>query len=126
MKKEIKWIVKNWARIPDKFKTNLGSGRYSSAKGLTRDDEIVILLLDRQKPSVVACYDFDEERIGVTRDGKVLWGFDSGCSCPNPWENTEYTIEKTWNEFEVNLKNFDVQVIEECTAKIDEIKATMI
>lgn len=36
--------------------------------------------LDRQKPSVEADYSFDEERFGITKDGQLIWGFDSGCS----------------------------------------------
>lgn len=40
----------------------------------------VLWFINRQKPSIEACYDFDEERFGITIDGNIIWGFDSGCS----------------------------------------------
>lgn len=123
----IEWLVANWDKIPDVHKTNLASDGYRSNNrtGLSKDDEVVILLLSRQKPSVVQSYDFDEERIAVTRDGKVVWGFDSGCSCPSPWEDTEYHQERSWKEFEVNLSSFDEKAVEECIETIDSIRASV-
>ena len=40
----------------------------------------VYWLISRQKPSVEQDYTFDEERFGVTLEGNIIWGFDSGCS----------------------------------------------
>jgi hypothetical protein len=122
---EIEFIVSNWDKIPDKFKTNLKPDRYKLINDLALEEHIVILLISRQKPSVEPSYDFDEERIGLTRTGKVVWGFDSGCSCPIPWEDSFpdcYNVSKSWKEFIVNLTQFDKEVIEECLKTIEEIK----
>jgi len=123
--KDIEWITQNWDKIDDKFKTFLAPSKYRLMKELKLEEHFVILLLDRQKPSVEADYSFDEERIGITRTGKIIWGFDSGCSCPSPWDDSFpdcYNISKTWKEFEVNLKDFDTNWDKDCSEKIKEIK----
>jgi len=127
--KEIKWIVDNWDKIPDKFKVQINAGSYSGAMsnlpGLPSEEHFVVLLLDRQKHSVGRSWDFDEERIAVNKAGKVIWGFDSGCSCPAPWVDSYpdcYTVTKSWKEFAVNIEKFDRDVLEECLQKIEEIK----
>ncbi|MCL5072314.1 MAG: hypothetical protein M1308_15695, partial [Actinobacteria bacterium] len=54
-----------------------------------------------------------------------IWGFDSGCSCPIPWEDNYpacYSVNKEWKEFEINLKDFDKDWEIECQKKINEIK----
>lgn len=126
--KEIKWIVDNWDKIPDKFKILINqsyNGSMNNLPGLASEEHFVVLLLDRQKPSVDAFYDFDEERIAVNKVGKVIWGFDSGCSCPSPWVDSYpdcYTVTKSWKEFVVNIEKFDRDVLEDCFKKIEEIK----
>lgn len=130
MKKEIDWIVKNWAKIPDSFKTNLKQAHYSSGDmgniaGVPLDEHIVVLLLDRQKPSVQRDYSFDEERVGITRTGKIIWGFDSGCSCPSPWHDNYpgcYSCAESWKTFEVELSHFDEKALEETQERVAEIK----
>jgi hypothetical protein len=123
---QVIWIIDNWKIIPDKFKIYLKPDHYrGNIPDLSLEEHIVILLLDRQKPSVIQSYDFDEERIGITREGKVIWGFDSGCSCPSPWIDAYpncYNLSKSWKEFIINLKDFDKEVIEECLRKVKEIK----
>jgi hypothetical protein len=139
--KDIKWVMKNWDKIPDDFKSNIKPNDYSSiVKDLKLEEHIVVLLLDEQRPSVQADYSFDEERVGVTRTGKIIWGFDSGCSCPSPWNDSYpdcYHVEKTWKEFEVKAKEiesgkskydyndnavFDTGWSERAKAKLEEIK----
>lgn len=131
IEKEIEWIVNNWEAIPDKYKSDLRPNTYNNTnntkniKDLNIEEHFVVLLLDRQKPSVIPSYDFDEERIGITKEGKVVWGFDSGCSCPIPWDDNYpncYEVSKSWKEFVVNLNQFDEKVIEECLKVIEEIK----
>ena len=86
----------------------------------------VLWLLDRQKPSVEACWDFDEERFGITKDGKIIWGFDSGCSCPSPWSaadfgDASYNVRE-WKEFELGkFPEFDEKWKEEIIENIDKI-----
>lgn len=113
----IKWITANWNKIPGEFKTNIAGPMVG------KNERTVVLLIDRQKPSIDASYDFDEERIGITEQGKVVWGFDSGCSCPTPWEDSDaYNVSPTWKEFIVNIDSFDVDVLKECLEQFKLIK----
>lgn len=120
IEKGIKWIVKNWDKIPDSFKTNLGG----IVEGATADDSIVVFLVDRQKPTVEQSWDFYEERLGITKNGKVIWGFDSGCSCPSPWEDGAkcYSCSDTWKQFDAELDAFDNDAVDTALARIEEIK----
>lgn len=130
IEQKLKKLVKNWDKIPDEFKSNLKPNNYSQQIGnLKMEEHFVILLLDRQKPSVAASYDFDEERIGITKTGKIVWGFDSGCSCPSPWDDSYpgcYEVSKDWKEFEVKLSDFDVDVIKEIEEKIAVIESKLL
>ena len=36
-------------------------------------------------------YSWSAERIGMDRDGNIVWAFDSGCSCNSPWEAFDIT-----------------------------------
>ena len=107
----VKWIVGSWDSVPDEYKTDLRPDKYSLIENLSKEEHFVVLLVSRQKPSVQAYYDFDEERIGVTKKGQLIWGFDSGCSCPTPWQDSFpkcYNLSKTWKEFEINLKGIEI------------------
>ncbi|HJX50982.1 MAG TPA: hypothetical protein VJ438_05975 [Candidatus Nanoarchaeia archaeon] len=129
---DISWIVENWDKISKEFKTSISQdksnyyGKQQKPKGLDDDENEAIFLLSRQKPSIEQDYSFDEERIGITNKGKIIWGFDSGCSCPTPWEDNYpncYNIEKTWKEFIVkDLKDFDGGYMEEMEKRLIEIK----
>lgn len=99
--------------------------KFTPSEDICLDSQMynVVWLMDRQKPSVEQCYDFDEERLGVARsfDGKkscVIVGTDSGCSCPSPWHDNFpdcYTICKTYTETkEFALKNFDEDWADVC------------
>lgn len=94
-------LLENITKIPDEFWVRTDGGKYE-----------VLWILDRQKPSVEACYSFDEERVGITRDGRIIWGFDSGCSCPTPWSQSDfgdesYNLDREWKEFEIKATDFD-------------------
>lgn len=123
-----KWIVKNWDIIPDKFKEVIKPDKYSdNLEGLSLEGHVVVLLVNRQKPSVSINYDFDEERLGINRYGEIIWGFDSGCSCPSPWETNYprcYNVAKTWKEFKVD--GFDPDFLDEATKRFQEIKKEML
>jgi hypothetical protein len=108
--KDVDWITKNWDNIDDKYKEDIRPHRYNKIDNLKFEEHIVVLILDRQKPSIETCYNFDQERIGVTRTGKVIWGFDSGCSCPTPWDDNFpdcYNVEKTWKQFQIKAKTIE-------------------
>lgn len=132
---DIDWIVTNFLVIDSKFKTSLivrdgwnnTDPIKAKPKGLSEDDNEAVFLLDRQKPSEEVSYDFHEERIGITSKGKIIWGFDSGCSCPTPWEDHYpgcYEVtEKTWKEFVVkDISGFDGGYMEEMEKRLQEIK----
>lgn len=133
----LKWIVKKWDKIPDEFKVNLRKNA-SKIKDVKTEGHLVVLLVNRQKPSIEADYTFDEERFGINRFGEIVWGFDSGCSCPIPWGDSFpkcYSAVKTWKEFIVVNKGkteikgysdfFDIGWKEEALQKIKLIKEVM-
>lgn len=45
-------------------------------------------------------YDIDDEKIGVKKDGKLVWAFASGCSCWDGSWNTEECPTKDMKVFE--------------------------
>lgn len=125
----VNWIVENWEKIPDNFKADIHGESYhrqsSDIAGLKMEEHIVILLIDRQKPSVQRDYSFDEERIAITKMGKIIWGFDSGCSCPSPWHDNYpncYCVSEGYKEFILEAKGFDEDWLKECEEKFEEIK----
>lgn len=138
--KDVKWVVKNWDSIPDNFKENLCPKKYADWAGVSKEQQIVVLLVDRQRPSVASSYDFNEERVGINRFGEVIWGFDSGCSCPSPWDDGYpqcYKLSKDWHSFVATAKTkaptaeeyhdfgdteFDTGWSEEAKAKLDAIQ----
>lgn len=114
-KNEIELLIENVDKIPESYWTQTDGGMYE-----------VVWFMDRQKPSVERDWNFDEERFGVTRDGKIIWGFDSGCSCPTPWSQEDFGDEnydvKEWKEFEVDPETaFDAGWEEESYSTINEI-----
>jgi hypothetical protein len=124
IKQMLDWIKQNWDNIDDKFKSDIKPDKYSGKiKELKLEGYIVVLLVDRQKPSVEADYSFDEERMGINKFGEIIWGFDSGCSCPSPWFDSYpdcYNVSKTWKEFKVD--GFDKGFMEDAITKFTEIK----
>ena len=75
-KEQIEKLIEERGYIPDEFWVKAEKADYSC-----------LWFISGQKPSVEAFYDFDEERFGITKDGKIVWGYDSGCSCPSPWDD---------------------------------------
>ncbi len=75
----------------------------------TNEDRKVVWILNRQTPSIEPSWDFDEERLGITHEGKIIFGFDSGCSCPVPWRDCGDSVytEKTWKELEMDLSDLE-------------------
>lgn len=91
LEKGIAKLVKNLNKIPDEFWTRAEPSEY-----------LAIWFMSRQRPSVEQDYSFDEERFGITKEGSIIWGFSSGCSCPSPWSNDsgEYTTS-SYKEFDL-------------------------
>lgn len=111
--KEIQTLIENRDKVPDEFWVRTGGGSFR-----------VLWFMDRQKPSVEPSYDFDEERFGLTREGKVIWGFDSGCSCPSPWSGEDFGDKysvKEWKEFLTTPETaFDKDWEDECYANMQD------
>lgn len=101
MEQKFKELLSLVDKIPEKYWVKTDGSMYE-----------VVWLLNRQKPSVQEDYSFDEERLGITKTGKIIWGFDSGCSCPSPWSNYDYGDDKyltapTYKEFIITNPSFD-------------------
>lgn len=110
---QIKFILDNREKIPNDFWRKTEGGKYD-----------VIWIVNRQKPSVEPDYSFDEERLGITKDGKIIFGFDSGCSCPSPWHDCGDDVyeEKTWKEFEIDPGNAsNIEWNEECVQQVKDL-----
>lgn len=125
LREKLTRLVEQRGQIPDEFWVRTPADKFRA-----------IWFVDRQKPSVEACYSFDEERFGLTIDGSLIWGFDSGCSCPSPWSANDFGDAydvKEWREFEVDL-NFgldegwigeSIQTIDEYLRLIDGVNGTL-
>ncbi len=51
-------------------------------------------------------YSWGQERLGINKEGKIVWAFDSGCSCNSPWDSFDITKCETASHKEFELKNF--------------------
>lgn len=106
-------LVTNYKKIP--------IGEFTPTE--TEKSRLVVWILNRQKPSVEPDYSFDEERLGITHEGKIIFGFDSGCSCPSPWYDCGDSVytEKTWKEItDVDLQAFEGFEVED-TKNLDRL-----
>jgi len=113
---KMRYLMKHAAELP--FPKKEDEYDYNTFKG-----KKVYWLLDRQKPSVEPDYSFDEERLGIREDGEIIFGFDSGCSCPTPWEDEPYEV-KTFKQFMMEAdKVFDVEWEKETNEAIDKAYA---
>lgn len=91
----------------------------------TVNDYRVIWLLDQEDGTVPEDeYDTSQERFGITREGSILWGFSSGCSCWDGWEPDDYKETISYKEFivkdfkELDFSDSAQELIEK---KIDEL-----
>lgn len=51
-------------------------------------------------------YEWSAERLGIKKDGKIVWAFDSGCSCYGSWESFNINECSTASHKEFVLKDF--------------------
>lgn len=89
---EIKQLVENRHKIPDEFWLDEVFWFYE-----THSDGLEIK---------VSCYDWDAERIGLTKDGNIVWAFDSGCSCTGEWADFDLQKCPTKSHKEFILSDF--------------------
>lgn len=90
IKKKIEKLIKKRNLIPDEFWIPL----------VTNSETQVIWILD-QEDGTAGSYETSQERIGITKEGKVIWGFSSGCSCWSGWEKENYCETKSAKEFDI-------------------------
>ena len=76
-KKAIEYIVQNWENLREEQKTSLV---YSFPKS----DAVWVASSD-----LADSYEVDEEWIGISPQGNIVWAYASGCSC---WDG-DYTEE---------------------------------
>lgn len=79
-------IIENRNKIPDDFWREAENGRR------------VIWILNRDD-GTAGSYENSEERLGITKDGEILYGFSSGCSCWEGWSKDDYAKSVTYKEF---------------------------
>jgi hypothetical protein len=90
LKTKLEELATKLGKIPDEFWVRLEGGGQ------------VIWLLD-QEDGTAGSYETSQERIGMTRKGKIIWGFSSGCSCWDGWDSSDYCPTKNTKEFEVDI-----------------------
>ncbi len=88
LNESIKILLDNITLIPDEF--------WHTAE----NEEDVIWILNRDD-GTAGSYETSEERLGITRTGKILYGFSSGCSCWSGWQKDDYKDTITYKEFEL-------------------------
>lgn len=84
--KRIEKLIKNRMNIPSK--------KWSKAE----NGETVFWILNRED-GTAGSYETSQERLGITINGEIMWGFTSGCSCWNGWGADEYEGPITYKEF---------------------------
>lgn len=86
IKEEMGVLIKNISRIPDEFLVK------------AENDRRVIWLLDRED-GTAGDYETSQERLGITKEGEIVWGFSSGCSCWDGWKSGDYCPTMSYKEF---------------------------
>ena len=88
--KKLAELVEKKDRIPDEFWIKSENGHD------------VIWVLD-QEDGTAESYETSQERLGITRNGDMVWGFSSGCSCWSGWESDDYCPTVSVKEFVVDM-----------------------
>ncbi len=88
--KKLAELVEKKDRIPDEFWIKSENGHD------------VIWVLD-QEDGTAGNYETSQERLGITRNGDMVWGFSSGCSCWSGWESDDYCPTVSVKEFVVDM-----------------------
>ena len=98
--KKLAELVEKRDMIPDEFWIKSENGHD------------VIWVLD-QEDGTAGSYETSQERLGITRNGDIVWGFSSGCSCWSGWESDDYCPTVSVKEFVVDMfsgsENWEVE-----------------
>jgi len=87
---KIQTLIEKLDKVPDEFWVRSENGHQ------------VIWILD-QEDGTAGSYETSQERIGITRDGNILWGFSSGCSCWDGWSDNDYCPTVSAKEFTIDM-----------------------
>lgn len=91
-KQALKWVKDNWVKLPHGTAYEYGSSNPTP-------DCVWFAESDTSQG-----YDVDIEKVGMTKDGRLIWAYASGCSC---WEGEYYSEEIGCTTRSV--KNFEFQ-----------------
>lgn len=86
LQKELEQLIPNLNKIPDEFWVKSENGKQ------------VIWILDREDGKA-GDYETSQERLGLTKEGEIIYGFSSGCSCWSGWESGDYCPTLSYKEF---------------------------
>lgn len=84
--KEIVELINNRRKIPDEFWQ------------IAENGQRVLWILNRED-GTAGSYETSAERMGVTKEGLILWGYSSGCSCWSGWSKDDYKDSVAYKEF---------------------------
>lgn len=87
IEQKIRRVYRLRNRIPDEFWVR------SELTGRS-----IIWFLD-QEDGTAGDYETSQERFGLSRDGEIIWGFSSGCSCWDGWKADNYCPTRSIKEF---------------------------
>lgn len=86
LEKEIQQLTNNISKIPDEFWV------------LAENGKRVIWFLNRED-GTAGDYETSQERLGLTKEGEIIYGFASGCSCFEGWKADDYCPTLSYKEF---------------------------
>ena len=84
-------FIKNINKVPEDF-----FSRRIGREDLEARDTIWLM---SREDGTSGSYETSQERFGITKDGKIVWGFSSGCSCWDGWSSTDVRDPVEWKEF---------------------------
>lgn len=94
-KEKLKTLIENKDKIPNEFWV------------LAENGKRVIWFLNRED-GTAEVYETAEERLGLTKEGEILWGYSSGCSCWDGWDSVDYENSVSYKEFIIkNIKSYE-------------------
>lgn len=106
--KQLKVLIKNIKKIPDEFWIK------------TEGNKRAIWFLDREDGTAVS-YETSQERLGLTQEGEIIYGYSSGCSCWGGWTREDYCPTISYKEFIIktfkSFKNTEEDEFENCKNK---------
>jgi hypothetical protein len=87
-REKLEYIVANKDKIPESLYQNVTEESWNYEKERSNNDAVkAVLLMDNYHSGN---YEGSGERVLITKDGKLWYGFTSHCSCYGPWENKDF------------------------------------